>query len=137
MVIIIISFMKTKLLLADLLFGLHFMIGTVWLGLFLVPISVWQDKITFHFYLTLVIVAHQFLWGLIIMPQTHKFRMVCLLTTPMQLLRGQKISDPKNYDHSFFKELVGIQGIQIPHAISTAITFSALTLVTFQYFFLR
>jgi len=23
--------------------------------------------------------------------------MVCLLTTPMQILRGQKISDPKNY----------------------------------------
>lgn len=139
--------MKTRLILANILFWLHFVIGTVWLGLFLVPSSVWlaslepwrsgNDKITFHFYLTLIIVSHQFLWGLLLMPWTHKFRMVCLLTTPMQLLRGQKISDPKNYSHSWFKEIIGNQGIKIPHAVSTLITFSALTLVTLQYFFFR
>jgi hypothetical protein len=109
--------MRIRLFLANVLFWLHFIIGSVWFGLFLVPSSVWSDKITFHFYLTIIIVAHQFLWGLIIMPYTRKFRMVCILTTPMQLLRGQKISDPKNYDHSWFKELFGKKGIQIPHAI--------------------
>lgn len=129
--------MKTRLLLADLLFWLHFAVGTIWLGLFLVPSSAWHDKITFHFYLTVIIVAHQFLWGLIIMPWTRKFRMVCILTTPMQLLRGLEISDPKNYSHSWFKELVGNQGIKIPHVTSTLITFSALLLVTFQYIFFR
>ena len=126
-----------KLFLADILFWIHFLIGSVWLGLFLVPSSLWHDKITFHFYLTLAVVGHQFLWGLILMPWTKRFRMVCILTTPMQLLRGQKISDPKNYNHSFFKELVGKKGLQIPHAISTLITFSALTLIIYQYFFLR
>ena len=70
------------------------------------------------------------------MPWTKKFRMVCILTTPMQILRGQKISDPKNYNHSFFKELAGKNGIKIPHAVSTLITFSALAIVTFQYLFL-
>lgn len=126
-----------KLFLADILFWIHFIIGTIWLGLFLVPSSLWQDKITFHFYLTIIIVAHQFLWGLLLMPWTRKFRMVCILTTPMQILRGEKISDPKNYNHSFFKELVGKNGVQIPHFISTLITFSALFLVIYQYFFLR
>ncbi len=126
-----------KLFLADLLFWIHFIIGSLWLGLFLVPSSAWMDKITFHFYFTILLVAHQFLWGLFLMPWTRKFRMVCILTTPMQLLRGQKISDPKNYEHSFFKELVGKNGIKIPHAISTLITFSALSLIIYQYFFLR
>ena len=129
--------MRKRLFLADLLFWAHFFIGSLWLGLFLVPSLIWPDKITFHFYLTIIIVIHQFLWGLILMPYTRKFRMVCILTTPMQLLRNQKISDPKNYSHSFFEELVGNQGIKIPHGISTLITFSALSLVTFQYFFLR
>jgi len=129
--------MKTKLFLANLLFGIHFIIVIIWLGLFLVPSSVWHDRIIFHFYLTVIIVTHQFLWGLAIMPWTRKFRMVCILTTPMQLLRGQKISDPKNYDHSFFQEFFGNQGLKIPHEISTLITFSALALATFQYLFLR
>ncbi len=139
--------MKTRLFFAELLFWLHFIVGSIWLGLFLVPSSVWlaslepwrsgPDKITFHFYLTIAIVGHQFIWGLLIMPWTKKFRMVCLLTTPMQILRGQKISDPKNYEHSFFKELAGNQGIKVPHAISTLITFSALSLIIYQFFFLR
>jgi len=129
--------MRTRLFLANLLFWLHFTAGSVWFGLFLVPSSVWSGKVTFHFYLTVAIVTHQFLWGLAIMPWTKKFRMVCVLTTPMQLLRGQKISDPKNYDHSWFKELFGKQGVQIPHAISTLATFSALALVTYQFIFLR
>lgn len=129
--------MKTRLVLANILFWLHFIIGTVWLGLFLVPSSVWYDKIAFHFYLTLIIVAHQFIWGLMLMPWTRKFRMVCLLTTPMQLLRGLEISDPKNYDHSFFNEIMGKNGIKIPHAVSTLITFSALALITLQFLFFR
>ncbi len=126
-----------KLFLADFLFWIHFIVGSIWLGLFLAPSSLWPDKITFHFYLTVAIVGHQFLWGLLIMPWTRKFRMVCVLTTPMQLLRGQKISDPKNYSHSFLKELVGKNGIKIPHAFSTLLTFSALGLIIYQYFFLR
>ncbi|OGH15634.1 MAG: hypothetical protein A3C22_02795 [Candidatus Levybacteria bacterium RIFCSPHIGHO2_02_FULL_37_10] len=129
--------MRIKLFLADALFWLHFLVGSIWLGLFLVPSSVWHDKITFHFYLTIAIVGHQFLWGLILMLYTRKFRMVCILTTPMQVLRGEKISDPKNYDHSFFKELVGKNGIKIPHLASTLITFSALSLAIYQYLFLR
>jgi len=129
--------MKVRLFLANVFFLVHFIIVAFWFGLFFVPSSIWPAKITFHFYLTVLIVAHQFIWGLIIMPWTKKFRLVCILTTPMQLLRGQKISDPKNYDHSWFKELFGKGGIKIPHAVSTLATFTTLALVTYQFIFLR
>src|SRR3990167_11157571 len=110
---------------AETIFWLHFVIVAFWYGLFFLPSfrSPWGDKITFHFWFTVAVVGHQFVWGALIMPWTRKFRMVCILNTPMQLLRGQKISDSKNYDHSFFKELVGKNGIKIPHSFSTALTF--------------
>jgi hypothetical protein len=129
--------MKIRLILADVLFWIHFAIVAMWAWLFLVPTSVWPDRITFHFYLTVLIVTHQFIWGFIIMPWTKKFRMVCALTTFMQLLRGQAISDSKNYEHSWFKEFLGNQGIKIPHAVSTLFAFSILALVTYQFLFLR
>jgi hypothetical protein len=129
--------MKIRLFLANLLFWIHVATVVFWAGLFLVPTSLWHDRITFHFYLTIVIVGHQFLWGLMIMPWTHKFRMVCIITTFVQLLRNQKISDPKNYSHSFFKEMVGKRGIQAPHWASTTLTFSILGLITLQFIFLR
>ena len=129
--------MRTRLFLANILFWTHALIVVFWIGLFLVPTSIWPDRFTFQFYLTLVIVGHQFIWGAMIMPWTHKFRMVCILTTPTQLLRGLKISDPKNYDHSWLNELVGKKGVGVSHAISTLITLSVLSLATFQYLFLR
>jgi hypothetical protein len=129
--------MKAKLLLANFLYWIHVAIVLSWVGLFFVPISVWHDRIAFHFYLTLLIVGHQFIWGSIIMPWTKKFRMVCVLTTFMQLLRGQSISDPENYEHSWFKEFAGKQGIKIPHAASTLLAFSILALTTYQFFFLQ
>ena len=40
------------------------------------------------------------------MPVMLKYRIVCPLTTWMQHVRGYKISDPKNFDHSFVRELI-------------------------------
>ncbi|MDP2637990.1 MAG: hypothetical protein Q8P26_02935 [Candidatus Levybacteria bacterium] len=128
---------KINLLMANIIFWMHFIIGSIWLGLFLVPSSMWHDKITFHFYFTILLVTHQFLWGWFLMRWTRKFRMVCVLTTPMQILRGEKISDPKNYDHSFLNEIMGKNGFKVPHAFSTLLTFSALGLIIYQYLFLR
>lgn len=129
--------MKIRLFSANLLYLSHVVTVLIWIGLFLVPVSLWPDRITFHFYMTVIIVISQFIWGIMIMPWTRKFRLVCALTTFTQLLRNQKISDPKNYSHSFFKELFGNHGIKIPHAVSTLITFSILSLVTFEFFFLQ
>lgn len=129
--------MKFRLFFAELLFWTHVAIVLFWWGLFLVPTSWWPNKISFHFYFTLGIVFHQFLWGFLLMPWTKKFRMVCALTTPTQLLRGQKISDSKNYDHSFMKELFGKTRITIPNRFATLLTFTNFTLVSIQYFFFR
>ena len=129
--------MKFRILLADFIFWLHVLIVAFWWGLLLVPSSLWPNKISFHFYFTLGIVLHQFLWGFLLMPWTQKFRMVCMLTTPMQLLRGEKLSDPKNYDHSFMKEMFGKTGLVVPHRFATFLTFTLFTIVSIQYFFFR
>lgn len=126
-----------KKFLAEGIFWTHVLIVGFWYALFIVPTSVWADKITFHFYFTIGIVFHQFLWGAVIMPWTKRYRMVCILTTPMQILRGQSIADPKNYDHSFTTEFLKRSGISVPHKVSTILTFSILIVVAIQFFFFR
>jgi hypothetical protein len=123
--------------LAKIIFLFHSVVVVFWIGLFFIPTSFWPNKITFHFYLTLVIVANQFLWGLLIMPWTKKYRMVCFLTTIHQLLRGKSISDEENYKHSFTKEFLGKAGITVSHRFATILTFTISTIVTVQYFFFR
>ncbi|MFA4999015.1 MAG: hypothetical protein WC514_03280 [Candidatus Paceibacterota bacterium] len=122
---------------SKIVFLIHCLIVFFWFGLFFVPVSLWSDKIIFHFYLTLVIVFNQFIWGLFIMPWTKKYRMVCFLTTVNQLLRGDSISDEKKYDHSFSQELFGKAGIKITHRFATYLTFTVLIVVTFQYLSLK
>ena len=118
---------------SKIIFLIHCVIVFFWWGLFFVPTSFWPSIIIFHFYLTLVIVFNQFVWGLLIMPWTKKYRMVCFLTTVNQLLRGDSISDEKNYDHSFTQELFGKAGIKVSHRFATFLTFTILIIVTFQY----
>jgi len=122
---------------SKLVFLIHCLIVFFWVGLFFVPVSFWPEKIIFHFYLTLLIVFNQFVWGLLIMPWTKKYRMVCFLTTINQLLRGDSISDERNYDHSFTQELFGRAGIKISHRFATYFTFTILIVVTFQYLSLK
>ncbi len=122
---------------SKIVFLIHCLIVLFWLGLFFVPVSLWPNKIIFHFYLTLVIVFNQFIWGLLIMPWTKKYRMVCFLTTINQLLRGDSIFDERNYDHSFTQELFGKAGIKITHRFATYLTFTVLIVVTFQYLSLK
>ncbi|MFH1509815.1 MAG: hypothetical protein ABID67_01540 [Candidatus Nealsonbacteria bacterium] len=120
--------------LGKVIFFFHAVFVIFWYGLFLVPESFFPGKITFHFYLTIVVVSSQFVWGLLLMPWTKKYRMVCFFTTITQLLKGQNISDPNNYNHSFNRDLFKKIGIKISHRATTYITFSVLILVTIQYF---
>jgi hypothetical protein len=107
----------------------------VWWGLFFVSSSRWPEKITVHFYLTLFIVIQQIMWGFLILPWMGKYRIVCILTTITQLLRGQSLSDDKNYDHSFTKEILGKVGIKrLPHRFSAMLAFVILIIVSIQYF---
>lgn len=129
------SFMRDFL--AKIIFLTHSVIVVFWVGLFFVPARLWPDKITFHFYLTLAIVANQFLWGFLIIPWTKKYKMVCFLTTMNQLLRGRSVSDEENYRHSFLQEFFGKAGITVSHRFATVFTFSILIIVTIQYLFFR
>lgn len=123
-------------ILANFVFWVHGAFIIFWFGLFFIPQSIWPGRIVFQFYFTVIVVAHQLTWGLLIMPWTKKYRMVCILTTIHHLLRGQKISDPENYDRNFTKEFLGKAGINFPHRAATIITFATLILATIQYFFL-
>lgn len=124
-------------LLANFIFILHIPVVFIWWGLFLVPLQWWPNKIIFHFYLTLGIVFHQIVWGTIIMPWTKKFRMVCILTTLMQLTRGRNIADPANYKHSFLVEFFGRIGLNFTHRMATIATWVILISITSQYIAFR
>lgn len=119
---------------ADLITGLHLLIVIVWYGLFFVPQYWFPDKVSFHFYLTLTIIGHQLLWGVFLLPWTGKYRITCILTTLSQLLRGKKISDPKNYDYSFTQEIFKKMNLPISRQTSAILTLAILTAVTIQYF---
>lgn len=120
---------------AKIIFLFHIVIVSIWLGLFFIPEHWFPNKVSFQFNLSLLIVGHQFIWGFLIMPWSEKYRMVCFLTTVTQLLRGQKLSDPKNYDHSFTQEFFKEIGVNIPHRASTLLAFTILVITAVQYFF--
>lgn len=123
--------------LANLVFFLHIPVVLFWWGLFLVPVQWWPNRIPFHFYLTLGIIFHQIVWGIMIMPWTGKFRMVCILTTLMQVLRGKNIADPNNYSHSFLVEFFGKIGLKFTHRMATLATWIVLFSIFLQYMFFR
>ncbi|MBI2145690.1 hypothetical protein HYU18_05230 [Candidatus Woesearchaeota archaeon] len=129
--------MKIKTAAAELTFWLHFVLVTVWYGLFFVPTSLWPGKVSFHFWFILIAVALQFGWGLLLMPIIGKYRMVCPLTTLMQLLRGYPVKDERNNNHSCIKEVFHRIGKPVPKKAVTYSTFISLGIVTLQYFFFR
>ncbi|MBI2580660.1 DUF2784 family protein [Candidatus Woesearchaeota archaeon] len=128
---------KLKKAAAEAVFWLHFALVAVWFGLFLAPESLWSGKISFHFWFILIAVAMQFGWGFLMLPITKKYRMVCPLTTLMQLLRGYNISDERNNNHSCIKEFFHRIGKPVPKKAVTISTFVSLGIVTLQYFFLH
>jgi len=124
-------------ILAEFIFWLHFVIVLFWFGLFLVPSGLWAAKIPFHFFITVVIAGHQFIWGAVILPWAKRYRMVCILTTLTHILRGQKISDPKNYTHSFTVGFIKRFGLNVSNRVSTLFTCAALIWISLQYFVFR
>ncbi|MBI2042097.1 MAG: hypothetical protein HYT20_03740 [Candidatus Nealsonbacteria bacterium] len=116
---------------------LHYGIGFAWFGLFFLPASVWPDKVSFHFFLSVVIIGHQFVWGNFIKLRTGKFRPTCFLTTITQKLRGWAVSDPHNYNYSFTQEIFKNFGISIPQEAVKLIALGIFASVTVQYFFFR
>ncbi len=122
---------------ANLLFWIHSFIVIFWLGLFFVPLHWWPGKIVFHFHLSLFIIAQQCIWGFLLTPFTGQYRMVCFLTTITQLLKGQKISGPENYNHSFFKDILERKGIVVSHRTLVVLAWVVLAVVSIQYLSFR
>jgi len=122
-------------ILAKTIFLFHSAIVLFWLSLLFIPTSWWPNKITFHFYFTLFIIFHQLLWGFLIFPWTKRYRLVCFLTTLTQFLRGEEISDEKNYNHCFAKEFFGKAGMNISHQFVTRFTLIILIITAIQYHF--
>ena len=126
--------LKMRSFLARIVFFFHIAIVSFWLGLFFLPESLFSDRISLQFYLGLLIVGHQLIWGLVILHWTEKYRMACFLTTLTQLLRGEKVSDPGNYDHSFTREILKITGINISHRVSVTLSLAVLAITSIRYF---
>jgi len=118
----------------ETVFFFHVTFVIFWCALFLIPESIFPDRVSFHFYLSLLVMLHQIFWGLIILPWTGRYRMVCILTTITQLLRKESVSDPKNYEHSFNREFLNKFGIKISNRASSYLTFAIFTLSAIQYF---
>lgn len=125
---------KSSSQLGRIIFAFHLVVVAFWLGLFFVPTSLWKDRVVFHFYFTVFIVTHQFVWGALIWPWTKKFNFPCFLTSIMQLARGYKLSDPRNYNHSFISEGFKNLGIKVSMNVVTALTFVILIINIYQYF---
>lgn len=119
---------------AEAMFWLHFALVATWFGLFLFPASLWSGKTAFHFWFIAVAVGVQFGWGFLLMPATKKYRMVCPLTTAMQLLRGYPVRDARNNNHSCIKEFFERLGWKVPKKAVTISTFASLGIITLQYF---
>lgn len=126
-----------KKCLAEIVFWLHVPIPILWVGLFLVPLSVWPDRIKFHFFYIASLTALMLVWGMILSPKTHKIRSICILTTLMQYLRGYKIEDKRNYDYSFLGEFFGRLKFKPGPMFVRIIIWISLLVASIQYFSLK
>ncbi len=113
----------------NILFWLHLPIVLIWFGLFLVPLSVWPGRITFHFYYIVWIMSVQFLWGLYL----HRVDIICPMTTAMQSLRGYSLKDKENHGHSFIAELFEKIGLNLSYKVVNYLLFVTLIIVTIEY----
>ncbi len=124
--------MKHKLW-SKILFWLHFPIVLFWFGLFLVPLSFWPGRITFHFWYIISIMFIQLLWSVLIF---KKIDIICPLTTWMQYLRGFPLKNKENYDHSYIAELLNRLHLRISYWLVNILLAVTLIIVIVQYVWL-
>ncbi len=106
--------MKISKIVLYLIIMLHLAIALAYMAGFLIPSSVWPQRIDAHFWLCLSLLILSYIWGLM---WTLKFRdhiySICLLDTLEQSLRGYSIYDSRNYNYSFIEELLSALKIKI------------------------
>jgi hypothetical protein len=120
--------------LINIIWLMHLLIIIIWFGLFLIPLSVFPQRIAFHFWYMAILIASQFLWGGILYSKTKDFQMICPITTPMQSLRGYKIQDKRNYKHSYIAEFLSKFRINISFKTVNYLLWITFAIVIIQYF---
>ena len=124
---------KKDTTLVRVLFFVHLPIVLVFFGSFLVPLSVWPPRAVFHFWYFVVVIGAEVVWGLLIYPKTHTVDIVCPVTTLMQYKRGYRISNPKNYGHSYIAELFSYLGIPVSYKYVNYLILIVGVFVTINY----
>ena len=125
---------KKRKNIAEIIFWIHFVIILPWLGLFLVPKSLWPAKVTFHFWYLVVIVSSEALWGLYLYSKIEGFNLICPVTSLMQHLRGYPAWHKKNYNHYFVSEFINRFKLGISYSLVRASSWIATVAVAVQYF---
>lgn len=121
----------------EIVFWLHLPIVVIWFGTFFIPLSLWPNRITFHFWCILILLLLQLLWGIILYPKTKKVNFICPLTTLLQHLRGYPIESKKNYNHSFIAELLERFHIRISFQWVNIMLWVTFIIVAIQYLWFR
>lgn len=119
---------------SELLFWVHLPIVIFWFGLFFIPKSIWPERVFFHFWMIISIMAIQVIWSLVIF---RKFNLICPITTWMQSCRGYTLKSKKNYGHSFIAELCGRLGFNVYFKSINIALLITLLIVVIQYIWFR
>lgn len=122
-----------KNILIESVFWLHCPLVLFWFGAFLIPLSLWPNRIIFHFWFITIFLIIQLLWGIILYPKTKKIDFICPLTTLMQLLKGYPIKSKNNYNHSFIAELLKKFDIKINFSWVNIILIITFIIALIQY----
>ncbi len=117
------------------LFFLHFLVFLIFPLGFLIPSSIWSSRIEWHFWMMFGILFLFYGWGAVwTLTRRDKIYSVCILTTLMQSMRGYKLFDKNNYDHSFVRELFQRFHIHLKPGIVG--TLSILFVLTGMFFYI-
>lgn len=126
--------MKKNSSVITFLFWVHIVIVAVLFGLLLIPKVVWEEVAVFHLWYVVSILSLELLWGLVMFYYSKRMDIVCFLTSIMQYLRGYKLSDRRNYDHSFIAEFLEKMGFRVSYRSVNVVLLLLLCVVSIRYF---
>ena len=123
--------------LSQIIFWIHLPVVLLLFLPFLIPLSLWPERIIYHFYYVTLVVSIQIIWGIIIYSKTKKIDVVCPLTTWMQLERGYKIKSKKNHKHSYMSELASKLKFGVSYKAMNFLILLTMIIVTIQFIWFR
>ena len=123
-----------KILINSLIF-LHIIFFISWIGLFLIPRSIWPDRIFYHFWYIVGVIGLNLVWGGFLRLKYKDGNLfVCPLTTITQYFRGYNISDKMNNKYLFVGEVLSKFNIKYSKGIMVIGGTLSLLIISLQYF---